>query len=139
MDIQPYQMLRLFSNWFFQLGSIFKALFGESGCFCWIHRGDELHCTVRCQTCLILSKCYTLDLPHYFYYSLRIFSFMLTNLAWSLRFLRPGQNFLNHLVTSLWSFVPLSDVYNGCILTNNEEYVHKNIILYIYSLMVTLE
>ena len=40
-----------------------EAQFSSSWCFCWGHEGDEPHWTVRCQACLILSKCYSPDFP----------------------------------------------------------------------------
>ena len=43
-----------------------EAQLGNSGCFCWDHDDDKPHWTVRCRACLILSKCYSLDLPLWF-------------------------------------------------------------------------
>ena len=68
--------------------------------------GDEPHWTVRCQTHLILSMCYTLDLllwlgarPR----SLRVLG--LRDLTWSLMLLQSEHKFLNHLFTVLGSSV----------------------------------
>ena len=95
---------------------------------CWGCEDDEPHWTVRCRACLILSKCYLLDLlglwswrttldceklssPDILQVLLAGFTTMtwctalestvfgLFNLAWLSRFLQPKQNYLNHLVT----------------------------------------
>ena len=38
----------------------------SSSCFCWGSESDESHWTERCQACLMLSECYSLDLPDLF-------------------------------------------------------------------------
>ena len=59
---------------------------------------------MRCHTCLILSECYSSDLPSWFGvqpWNPQIYVYQALS-----KFLQPKQNFLNHLVTVLWSTVP---------------------------------
>ena len=63
------------------------------GSFCWGHEVKESHLAVRYRACLIISKCYSLDLFQ------RLWA--LPDLAWSFRFLQPEQNYSNHPVTFL--------------------------------------
>ena len=66
---------------------------------------DESHRPKRCQTLLILFEFHLPDLPLLLGESLEITVLGLLDLSWSLRFLQTEQNFLNHLVTVLWSTV----------------------------------
>ena len=71
-----------------------EVQFIMSGCF-WPrgHEGDEPHWTVRCRALLMLLVRFV-----YIAWSAATASTVL-ELAWSLRFLQPEQNFFNHLVT----------------------------------------
>ena len=96
-----------------------EAEFVSSRGLCWGHEGDEQDWTVRC---LALSDnhliCFN-SLEH----NLGINIFRLTSLCWLLRFLQSEQNFLNHLVTVLWStarFTFCTDKYFWLLLEHYE-------------------
>ena len=71
--------------------------------FCWGRECYKPHWTVTCQARLILSECYSPDLPASASESTIL---ALPDFSWSIKFLQPGQNFLNLLVTILWSTAP---------------------------------
>ena len=90
------------SGWFksFALFWKRKTQFGYSECFCWGHEGDETYWTMRYRARLIFSR-YSPELPLcHLEHGLGIHAFRSTS---SLRFLRPDRNFINYLITVLWS------------------------------------
>ena len=71
---------------------VHEAQFGSSGCFCQSNEGDKPHWTVKCPAHLIISEFYSFALPDF---------------VLPLRSLQSEWNFLNLLVTVLWSSASL--------------------------------